>query len=200
MDNGNLSFDFDAVLTAIEDRFLSGGPGAVVGDRPEAHIVHARMDEHMLKHGVPVLLENGGIWAPAPRCPLWPCAAAGLAFGAFEMRWFAINASDLEEASLCELAAARLPLREEVRQGFRAMAERRREAIFSRPLVMQAPRRPPVALEQAVSQHLRTTGGLSHSAIAGLMGSTVEATRKRCAAPDVRSAVPYVDLEERGAA
>src|SRR6478735_11858806 len=123
MDNGILGFDPDAVLAAIEDRFLSGGLDAVIGDRPQAHIVHARMDEHLLMHGVPVLLEHDGIWAPAPRCPLWPCAAAGLAFAAFEMRWFAINASDLEEAWLCELAAARLPLRDDFRRGLRAMAQ-----------------------------------------------------------------------------
>ena len=199
MENGNPGFDFDAVLAAIENRFLSADT-ALIGNRLEAHVVHARMDTHMLMHGVPVLRENDGILVPEPRCPLWPCAAAGFAFAAFEMRWFAINASDLEEASLCELAAARLPLIEDFRQSLRAMAERRREAIFSRPLLKQAPRRPPAALEQAVSQHLRTTGGLSHSAIAELMGSTVEATRKRCAAPDVRSVVPDFDLQERGAA
>jgi hypothetical protein len=195
MDLGNLGFEFDAVLAAIEDRFLSGLPG----DRPESHVVHALMDAHMLQHGVPVLLEKDGVLVPAPRCFVWPCPLAGLAFAAFELRWYKINASDLEEAALFERPAMRLPLRDEIRQAFLDMATRRREAVFSRPLQVPWSRRPPAALAQAVAQHLRS-GALSYPAIGALMESTPGCAEKRCAAPDIRSVMPYVESEHRGAA
>ncbi|RYZ01660.1 MAG: hypothetical protein EOO73_34835 [Myxococcales bacterium] len=195
MDLGNLGFDFDAVLAAIEDRFLGGLPGA----RPETHVVHALMDAHMLEHGVPVLLEMDGVLVPAPRCSVWPCPLAGLAFAAFELRWYKINASDVEEAALFEQAAACLALRDEIRQAFRDMATRRREALFSRPLQVPWSRRPPAALAQAVAQHLRS-GASSYPAIGSLMGSTSGCAEKRCAAPDFRSVMPYSEVEDRGAA
>src|SRR6187401_2762731 len=109
MDLGNLGFDFHAVLTASEDRFLSSGSCAVSGDRPPKHVVHALMDDHVLMHAVPTLDEKYGFLVPAPRCPIWPCPSAGLAFAAFELRWYAINAFEQEVAELFDLAAARLP-------------------------------------------------------------------------------------------
>jgi len=136
---------------------------------------------------------------PADRCSVWPCPAAGLAFAAFELRWYEINASDQEEAALFELAAARLPLSEETRQDYRARATRRREALFSRPFQVPSSRRPPTALAQAVAQHLRS-GAFSYPAIGALMGSTSACAEKRCAAPDIRSVMPYSELEDRGAA
>jgi len=199
MDLGNLGFDYDAVLTAIEDRFLTTGLCAVIGDRPEKHVVHALMDEHMLMHGLPVLFEKDGVLVPAHRCSVWPCPAAGLAFAAFELRWYLINASDEEEAALFELAAARLPLVDDVREAFRAMATQRREALFSRPLEVAWSRRPPAVLAQAVAQHLES-GGLSHPAIGGLMGCTFGCAAKRCTAPDFRSVMPYSEIEHCGAA
>lgn len=192
MDLGNLGFDFDAVLAAIEGRFLSGLPG----DRPENYIVHALMDEHRLQHGLPVLFEKDGMLVPAPRCSVWPCSLAGLAFAAFELRWYKINASDLEEAALFEVAAARLPLRDEIRRAFRDMATLRREAVFSRPLQVPWSRRPPAALAQAVAQHLHHAG-FSYSAIGTLMGCTSACAEKRCAAADIRSVMPYVESERR---
>lgn len=195
MDLGNLGFDFDAVLAAIEDRFLSRSPG----DRPERQVVHALMDAHMMLHGLPVFCEEDGVLVPAPRCSVRPCLLAGLAFAAFELRWYKINASDLEEATLFEHVATCPALVAEVRQGFGDMATRRREAVFSRPLQVPRSRRPPTALAQAVAQHLRS-GALSYPAIGSLMGSTSGCAEKRCAAPDIRSVMPYSEVEDRGAA
>jgi hypothetical protein len=199
MDRDNLGFDFDAVMAAIEDRFLSSGPCAVIGDRPEKHTVDALMDEHRLQHGIPGLFEKYGVWLPAPRCSVWPCSAAGLTFAALEMRGYQSNALAEEDAALFEAVAARRSLREELRQELDALATRRREALFSRPLLTRAPRRPPLGLAQAVAQHLRS-GGLSYRAIGELMGSTAEAARKRCKARDLRTVIPYVESEHRGAA
>ena len=193
MDLGNLGFDFDAVLAAIEARFLSSGPCAVVADRPENHVVHALMDGHMLIHGVPMFLEKDGVLVPVPRCPISPCPAAGLAFAAFELRWYRINASEQEEAALFETAAARLPHGQMVEE-FREEAKRRREGLFSRPLQVPLLRRPRVALAQAVAQHLRS-GGFSYPAIGKLMGSTFGCAEKRCAEPDIRSVTLWDENE-----
>lgn len=190
-DLGNLGFDFDLVLATIESRFLEMQPDAVVGDRPADHVVHALMDAHMLMHGVPVLLEKDGMLAPAPRCPLWPCPAAGYAFAAFELRWYEINACDLEEADLFEEAAARLPLRDEIRKGFRDLATLRREGWISRPIQVPWSRRPTAALAQAVAHDLRKCGGMSYPSIGKLMGSTAPCAEKRCASRDIRSVLPY---------
>jgi len=192
MDLGNLGFDFDAVIAAIEDGFLS--TGICGGGRPEKHAVDALMDEHRLQHGMPVLFERHGVWLPRPSCSIWPCSAAGFAFAALEMRGYESNALAEEDAALFGAVAARRSLREELRRELDATATRRREALFSRPLLTRAPRRPPLGLAQAVAQHLRS-GGLSYATIGKLMGSTAEAARKRCKARDLRTVIPYVQSE-----
>jgi hypothetical protein len=50
-----------------------------------------------------------------------------------------------------------------------------------------------------VAQHL-DSGGWSKPAIGALMGSTSGCAEKRCAAPDIRSVMPYLESKQRGAA
>ncbi|HET7539869.1 MAG TPA: hypothetical protein VFK05_08350 [Polyangiaceae bacterium] len=191
MDHGNLGFDFDAVRAAIADRFVSSGPCAVIGERPKMHVAHALMDEHRLKHGGPVV----GV----SRCPIWPCTAAGLAFAELELELYLISATYREEAAFLEEAATHSSLWETAREECRTKAAKRRESLFSRPLEMTRTRRPPAALAQALTQHLRS-GGFTYPEIAELMGCSCDCAKKRGAAWDIRTVVAYDNIEPSGAA
>jgi len=153
------------------------------------HVAHVLMDEHRLKHGGPVF----GV----PRCPIWPCAASGLAFAELELELYVISATYRGEAVFLEEAATHRSLWETAREECRTKAAKRRESLFSRPLAMPRTRRPPAALAPALTQHLRS-GGFTYPEIAELMGCSCDCAKKRGTAWDIRTVVAYNEIEHGG--
>jgi hypothetical protein len=185
-------FDWLALRHRLEDWLLEffawpymGEPHFWPGGRREA--IQALPSIHWGEHGVPVLFPENGRLVPAPRCAVARCRVLGVSLAILELDAYeGTLAEGRQAAELRRQAADQDDLSELQRAQLLARARELKLTPPSRAVGDQARGRPKRGLAQAIAQHL-AQGGFSKSQIGGLMATSPEVARKRCAVGEQRS-------------
>jgi hypothetical protein len=181
-------FDVVAVTNWLENWCLEHFACPVGGPNVEGKALAIRqlLEGHWGEHGVHRVIRRGGLMLSAPRCSEAPCPVLGVALARLEILFYEVTVAEQEEVSWLRQAVDRFSISESTRAELLARAEQLAAGFTSPAVGDEAPGTPQRTLAQLVAQHLRA-GGFSQSAIAKIMGASIETTGQRCRARPPRS-------------